>query len=146
MSIPPLRTQTQRVRRDQHNRRKQHAASTTTLRKDQPALLFRLEPTVHRRLKGLAFEHDTTSQRLAEEALELLFQHANTTQLAVGNRRPSGSYTPMIERKALLMRFADSQLPRLRDLAKRLQTSAQQLFELEALPLLFERYDTTADR
>ena len=47
----------------------------------------------------------------------------------------------MIERKALLMRFADSQLPHLRDLAKRLQTSAQQLFELEALPLLFEHYD-----
>ena len=141
MTIPPLRTQTQRARRDQHEHRK-HAASTTTLRKDQPALLFRLEPTVHRRLKGLAFEHDTTSQRLAEEALELLFQRANTTQLAVGNRRPSGQYTPMIERKALLMRFADSQLPRLRDLAKRLQTSAQQLFELEALPLLFEHYET----
>ena len=96
---------------------------------------------MHRRLKGLAFEHDTTSQRLAEEALELLFQRANTTQLAVGNRRHPRPYTPMIERKALLMRFADSQLPRLRDLAKRLQTSAQQLFELEALPLLFEHYD-----
>ena len=142
MTIPPLRTQTQRARRDQHRRK--HVASTT-LRKDQPALLFRLEPTVHRRLKGLAFEHDTTSQRLAEEALELLFQRANTTQLAVGNRRPSGQHTPMIERKALLMRFADNQLPRLRDLAKRLQTSAQQLFELEALPLLFKHYDT-ADR
>ena len=142
MTIPPLRTQTQRARRDPHTRRKQHTASTTTLRKDQPALLFRLEPTVHRRLKGLAFEHDTTSQRLAEEALELLFQRASTTQLAVGNRRHSGPYTPMIERKALLMRFADdSHIPRLRDLAKRLQTSAQQLFELEALPLLFEHYD-----
>ena len=38
------------------------------------ALLLRLDPAVHRRLRMLAVEHDTTAQRLAEEALQLLFE------------------------------------------------------------------------
>lgn len=38
------------------------------------ALLLRLDPAVHRRLRLLAVEHDTTAQALAEEALRLLFK------------------------------------------------------------------------
>ena len=38
------------------------------------ALLLRLDPAVHRRLRMLAVEHDTTAQKLAEEALQLLFE------------------------------------------------------------------------
>ncbi len=38
------------------------------------ALLLRLDPAMHRRLRLLAVEHDTTAQALAEEALRLLFE------------------------------------------------------------------------
>ena len=37
-------------------------------------LLLRLEPAVHRRLRLMSVEHDTTVQALAEEALQLLFE------------------------------------------------------------------------
>ena len=38
------------------------------------ALLLRLDPAVHRRLRLMAVENDTTAQKLAEEALQLLFK------------------------------------------------------------------------
>ena len=38
------------------------------------ALLLRLDPAVHRRLRMLAVKRDTTAQALAEEALQLLFE------------------------------------------------------------------------
>lgn len=37
-------------------------------------LLLRLEPTMHKRLRLLAVEHDTTVQQLGVEALEMLFR------------------------------------------------------------------------
>ncbi|MDD9988447.1 MAG: toxin-antitoxin system HicB family antitoxin [Spirochaetaceae bacterium] len=41
---------------------------------ERKALLLRLNPAVHRRLRMLAVERDTTAQQLAEEALQLLFK------------------------------------------------------------------------
>ena len=41
---------------------------------DRKVLLVRLDPAVHRRLRVLAAEHDTTVQRLGEEAVDLLFE------------------------------------------------------------------------
>lgn len=43
-------------------------------RRRAKALLLRLDPAVHRRLRMLAVERDTTAQALAEEALRLLFE------------------------------------------------------------------------
>ena len=51
--------------------------SPRTTREPKPqrkTLLLRLDPAVHRRLRHLAVEHDTTAQALVKQALQLLFQ------------------------------------------------------------------------
>ena len=49
--------------------------STKPAAADRKVLLVRLDPAVHRRLRVLAAENDTTVQRLGEEAVALLFEH-----------------------------------------------------------------------
>ena len=48
--------------------------STKPAAADRKVLLVRLDPSVHRRLRVLAAENDTTVQRLGEEAIDLLFE------------------------------------------------------------------------
>ena len=48
--------------------------ATTTSRQGKKGLLLHLSPAVHKRLKLLAAEHDTTMEALGLEALDLLFE------------------------------------------------------------------------
>ena len=59
-------------------RRAQEAATPSR----QKGLLLRLDPAVHKRLKVLAAEHETTVQQLGQEALGLLFaRYAGGTEI-----------------------------------------------------------------